>query len=72
MTMMNPRQMSMMPKLRSSIRQQIPLVSGQNGLGADIVSTTAPPLRDTLLLTETASDRGYEARLKLKLNIQDF
>ena len=41
-TMMNPMQMRMRDRLVSTIRQQTPLVLGQKGLGADMVSTARP------------------------------
>ena len=43
-TMMKPIQMRMRPRLTRIIRQQMPLVLGQKGLGADMVSTTTPAL----------------------------
>jgi len=43
-TIMNPIQMSISPRLTSIMRQQMPLVFGQKGLGADMVSTTTPAL----------------------------
>ena len=41
-TMINPIQMRMRDRLVSTIRQQTPLVLGQKGLGADMVSTARP------------------------------
>ena len=41
-TMMNPMQMRMRARLARTIRQHTPRVFGQNGLGADIVSTASP------------------------------
>ena len=41
-TMMKPMQMRMRDRLVSTIRQQTPLVLGQKGLGADMVSTARP------------------------------
>ena len=41
-TMMNPMATKMMARLTRTIRQHTPLVFGQNGFGADIVSTTTP------------------------------
>ena len=39
---MNPMQMRMRARLASTMRQHTPLVLGQNGFGADIVSTASP------------------------------
>ena len=41
-TMMKPMQMRMSERFVSTIRQQTPLVLGQKGLGADMVSTARP------------------------------
>ena len=41
-TMMKPIQMRMRERLVSTIRQHTPLVLGQKGLGADMVSTASP------------------------------
>ena len=41
-TMMNPIQIRMRDKLVRTIRQQTPFVFGQNGFGADMVSTARP------------------------------
>ncbi len=43
-TMMKPMATRMSAKLTSTMRQHTPLVLGQNGLGADMVSTTTPAL----------------------------
>ena len=50
-TMMKPMQMRMRDKLVSTIRQHTPLVLGQNGLGADMVSTARPAFMVFLDLT---------------------
>ena len=50
-TMMKPIQMRMMERLVRTMRQQTPLVLGQNGLGADMVSTARPAFMVFLLLT---------------------
>ncbi len=42
--MMNPMATKMRARLTSTMRQQTPLVLGQNGFGADMVSTTTPAL----------------------------
>ncbi len=42
--MMNPIATRIIAKLTSTMRQQTPLVLGQNGFGADMVSTTTPAL----------------------------
>jgi hypothetical protein len=42
--MMNPIATRMIAKLTRTMRQQTPLVLGQNGFGADMVSTTTPAL----------------------------
>lgn len=54
--MTKPNVTSISPRLSSSIRQHIPLVFGQNGLGADIVSMVTPGLRVILDLTVDTSD----------------
>ena len=41
-TIMKPMATRMRARLMSTMRQQTPRVFGQNGLGADIVSTTTP------------------------------
>ena len=41
-TMMKPMQMRMSERFVRTIRQQTPLVLGQKGLGADMVSTARP------------------------------
>ena len=41
-TIMNPMQMRMRDKFVRTMRQQTPLVLGQKGLGADMVSTASP------------------------------
>ena len=51
-TMTNPRVTKMSPRLRSSMRQQTPLVFGQNGFGADIVSTIRPPFLEVRVRVE--------------------
>lgn len=56
MTMTKPKVMSIKPRLMRSRRQHRPFVLGQKGLGADIVSTTAPPLREVFVLTVDISD----------------
>jgi hypothetical protein len=43
-TMMKPMATSISPRFINAIKQQIPRVFGQNGFGADIVSTTTPAL----------------------------
>ncbi len=43
-TMMNPIATRMRARLTSTMRQHTPLVLGQNGFGADMVSTTTPAL----------------------------
>ena len=50
-TMMKPIQMRMMERLVRTMRQHTPLVLGQNGLGADMVSTARPAFMVFLLLT---------------------
>lgn len=44
--MTNPKVTNISPRFMRSIRQQTPLMFGQNGLGADIASTLAPILLD--------------------------
>ena len=41
-TIINPMQMRMRDKFVRTMRQQTPLVLGQKGLGADMVSTASP------------------------------
>ena len=41
-TIINPMQIRISDRLVRTIRQQTPFVLGQNGLGADIVSTASP------------------------------
>ena len=43
-TMMKPMATRMRARLTKTMRQQTPLVLGQKGLGADMVSTTTPAL----------------------------
>merc|ERR1719270_277272 len=50
-TIINPMQMRMRDKFVRTIRQQTPLVLGQKGLGADIVSTARPAFMVFLDLT---------------------
>lgn len=50
-TIINPMQMRMRERFVRTIRQQTPFVLGQNGLGADIVSTASPAFIVFLLLT---------------------
>ena len=52
-TMINPKATKITAKFTKIRRQQTPRVLGQNGLGADMVSTTTPALVDPLLLTLT-------------------
>lgn len=56
--MTKPSVTSTRPRLRSSIRQHMPLVFGQNGLGADIVSTVTPGRRVTFDLLTAAVDES--------------
>jgi hypothetical protein len=56
MTTTKPRVTRIRPKLTSNIRQQIPFVLGQNGLGAAMVSTTRPPLREVFVFTVETSE----------------
>lgn len=56
MTMTKPNVTRMSPRLSNSIRQHMPLVFGQNGLGADMVSTVTPGLRVIFDLTVDTSD----------------
>ena len=46
--MMNPMATRMRARLTKTMRQQTPLVFGQKGLGADMVSTTTPALVEFL------------------------
>ena len=46
--MMNPMATRMRARLTKTMRQQTPLVLGQKGLGADMVSTTTPALVEFL------------------------
>lgn len=50
--------MSINPRLISNNKQQSPLVFGQNGLGADIVSTTTPPFLEVFVLTVDGTSDG--------------
>ena len=50
-TMIKPMATSMRAKLTRTMRQQTPLVLGQKGLGADIVSTATPALVEFLART---------------------
>lgn len=68
--MTNPKVMRIIPRLSNNKRQQQPLVLGQNGLGADMVSTTTPPFRETLLRVEISE--GAPLRLDPRLNPNNF
>lgn len=46
MTITKPNVTRIKPRLRSNMRQQIPLVFGQKGLGVDIVSIIIPSFLD--------------------------
>lgn len=48
MTMTNPRVTKIIPKFNRSMRQHIPFMFGQNGLGAAIASTVIPAFLDPL------------------------
>ena len=67
-TMMNPMATKMMARLTSTIRQQTPLVLGQNGLGADIVSTTTPAF---VVLLGSVEDGWLLALFELILNCRE-
>ena len=67
-TMMNPMATKMMARLTSTIRQQTPLVLGQNGLGADIVSTTTPAF---VVLLGRVEDGWLLALFELILNCRE-
>lgn len=54
--MTNPNVTKMSPKFNSNIKQQIPLVFGQNGFGADIVSIVIPGRRVIFVFTVDTSD----------------
>jgi len=56
MTITKPKVTRIKPRLRSNMRQQTPLVFGQNGLGVDIVSTIIPPFRDVRVFTVEVPD----------------
>lgn len=47
-TITNPSVTKMIPKFRSNIRQHIPLMFGQKGLGAAIASIVIPAFREPL------------------------
>lgn len=54
--MTKPKVTNMMPKFNNNIKQHIPFMFGQNGLGAAIASTVTPPLREFLVFTVLATD----------------
>lgn len=77
--MTKPNVTRMMPKFSKSIRQHMPLMLGQKGLGAAIVSTVTPPLREvrvlTVLATEGAAPLRYDmwlGALILELRLQEI
>ena len=77
-TMMKPMQMRMRDRLVSTIKQHTPLVLGQKGLGADIVSTASPAFMvflDLTVLIPLALVRAVPllfALLPLIMNIVDY
>lgn len=58
-TITNPRVISISARFNSNIKQHKPLVFGQNGFGADMVSITTPRFLSTLVRTDVeAADAG--------------
>lgn len=51
-----------MPKFRRSIRQHMPLMLGQNGLGAAIVSIVTPAFRELRVFAVLAIDGARALR----------
>lgn len=51
-----PRVTNINPRFSNNIRQHMPLILGQKGFGAAIVSTVTPPLRDVLVFVVLAMD----------------
>lgn len=63
-TTTNPNVTKINPKFNKSIRQHIPLVFGQNGFGADIVSIVTPGRLVTFVLTVDISDGAIGGPLR--------
>lgn len=62
MTITNPSVTRIIPKFNSSMRQHIPLMLGQKGFGAAIVSTVTPPFLDVFVLAVLATDGATPLR----------
>lgn len=56
MTITKPNVTNMRPRFNNNMRQHMPLVFGQKGFGADIVSTVTPGFRVIFDLTVDTSD----------------
>lgn len=63
MTITKPKVTRISPKLSNTIRQQTPLMFGQNGFGADISSTLAPARRE-FRLRPVFAELAIEYRLR--------
>lgn len=55
-TITKPNVIRIMPKFNNNIKQHIPRIFGQKGLGADIVSIVTPPFLDVLVFVVLATD----------------
>ena len=58
MTMTNPSVTKIIPRLSSSMRQHMPLMLGQNGLGAAMASTVTPPFLEVLVFMVLVTEGG--------------